>query len=97
LSAARKPSATKAANSSRKVAAATRGGGDEQPTGPRHCQSPGRYHTIAPPSVPAATLYANLHRRAFLHRVSFKAAPEAIRFSLDGKLIVVAVGKVVQI
>jgi hypothetical protein len=97
LSAAREPSATEAANSSRIVAAATRDSGDEQPTGPRHCQSPGYYHTIAPPSVPAATLYANLRRRAVFHRVSFKGAPEAIRFSLDGKLIAVAVGKVVQI
>jgi periodic tryptophan protein 2 len=42
-------------------------------------------------------LYANLRRRAVLHRVSFKGAPSAIRFSPDGQLIAVAVGKVVQI
>ncbi|CAL5095863.1 unnamed protein product [Urochloa decumbens] len=42
-------------------------------------------------------LYANLRRRAVLHRVSFKGAPSAVRFSPDGQLIAVAVGKVVQI
>ncbi|VAH09388.1 unnamed protein product [Triticum turgidum subsp. durum] len=42
-------------------------------------------------------LYANLRRRAVLHRVSFKAAPSGIRFSPDGQLIAVAVGKLVQI
>ncbi|GJM92166.1 hypothetical protein PR202_ga08601 [Eleusine coracana subsp. coracana] len=42
-------------------------------------------------------LYANLRRRAVLHRVSFKGAPSAISFSPDGELIAVAVGKVVQI
>ncbi|KAL5201946.1 hypothetical protein ABZP36_012898 [Zizania latifolia] len=42
-------------------------------------------------------LYANLGRRAVLHRISFKAAPSAVRFSPDGQLIAVAVGKIVQI
>jgi periodic tryptophan protein 2 len=38
-------------------------------------------------------LYANLRRRAVLHRVSFKGAPSAIHFILDGQLIVVAIGR----
>jgi periodic tryptophan protein 2 len=42
-------------------------------------------------------LYANLGRRAVLHRIAFKSAPSAVRFSPDGNLIAVAVGKLVQI
>lgn len=47
--------------------------------------------------VNGRALYANLRRRAVLHRISFKGAPSAVRFSPDGQLIAVAVGKVVQI
>ncbi|KAL1809690.1 hypothetical protein ACET3Z_026680 [Daucus carota] len=42
-------------------------------------------------------LYINLRRRAVLHRITFKKRVGAVKFSPDGALIAVALGKLVQI
>ncbi|XP_059642229.1 periodic tryptophan protein 2 [Cornus florida] len=42
-------------------------------------------------------LFINLHRRVVLHRISFKKPVGAIKFSPDGTLIAVGVGKLLQI
>lgn len=42
-------------------------------------------------------LFINLRRRAVLHRITFKKPVAAVKFSPDGTLIAVALGKLVQI
>lgn len=42
-------------------------------------------------------LFINLRRRAVLHRITFKKPVGAVKFSPDGTLIAVALGKLVQI
>eukprot|EP01018_Ginkgo_biloba_P039807 Gb_23048 [translate_table: standard] len=42
-------------------------------------------------------LLINLHRRVILHRISFKHAVTAIKFSHDGSLFAVALGKLIQV
>nr|CAD1824141.1 unnamed protein product [Ananas comosus var. bracteatus] len=42
-------------------------------------------------------LFVNLRRRAVLHRMAFKGPVTAVRFSPDGALIAVGVGKLLQI
>ncbi|XP_062008257.1 periodic tryptophan protein 2 [Rosa rugosa] len=42
-------------------------------------------------------LFINLRRRVVLHRISFKSAVAAVKFSPDGGYIAVATGKLVQI
>ncbi|XP_072952424.1 periodic tryptophan protein 2 [Typha angustifolia] len=42
-------------------------------------------------------LFVNIRRRAVLHRMAFKKAVSAVRFSSDGALIAVGLGKLIQI
>ncbi|KAK8921493.1 hypothetical protein KSP39_PZI020330 [Platanthera zijinensis] len=42
-------------------------------------------------------LFVNLSRRVVLHRISFKKGVTALRFSSDGSLIAVGLGKLLQI